>query len=342
MRSPTTRPPSRSALATSSPSSPPSAGAPVGFAIAEGRRHDRHALRPSGGCRGRGSATLLCDALEKLAARPRREALQRRTPATPPIDFFEPAAAIVAQQPQHGAPSATNGSATPPWTSARRRTPATRDDAANALYLFDTTLRDGAQTHGRRFLARGQAADRRHARRARHRLCRGRLSRRQPDSTREFFAEKRTLATPSFTAFGMTKRPGRSVANDPGFAGAARRQGRRHLLRRQGLGLSRSASRSASASRRTSTASARASRRRWRAAARCCSTASISSTATRPIRDYALACAKAAYEAGARWVVLCDTNGGTLPRRGRRDRRRGRQARSPATDLGIHAHNDYG
>ena len=28
---------------------------------------------------------------------------------------------------------------------------------------------------------------------------------------------------------------------------------------------------------------------------------------------YALACAKAAYEEGARWVVLCDTNGGTLP-----------------------------
>ena len=29
--------------------------------------------------------------------------------------------------------------------------------------------------------------------------------------------------------------------------------------------------------------------------------------------DYALACAKAAYDAGARWVVLCDTNGGTQP-----------------------------
>ena len=28
---------------------------------------------------------------------------------------------------------------------------------------------------------------------------------------------------------------------------------------------------------------------------------------------YALACARAAYDAGARWVVLCDTNGGTLP-----------------------------
>ena len=29
--------------------------------------------------------------------------------------------------------------------------------------------------------------------------------------------------------------------------------------------------------------------------------------------DYALACIRAAHEAGARWVVLCDTNGGTLP-----------------------------
>ena len=28
---------------------------------------------------------------------------------------------------------------------------------------------------------------------------------------------------------------------------------------------------------------------------------------------YALACAKAAYDEGARWVVLCDTNGGALP-----------------------------
>ena len=29
--------------------------------------------------------------------------------------------------------------------------------------------------------------------------------------------------------------------------------------------------------------------------------------------EYALACAKAAYDSGARWVVLCDTNGGTMP-----------------------------
>ena len=29
--------------------------------------------------------------------------------------------------------------------------------------------------------------------------------------------------------------------------------------------------------------------------------------------DYALACIRAAHDAGARWMVLCDTNGGTMP-----------------------------
>ncbi len=33
---------------------------------------------------------------------------------------------------------------------------------------------------------------------------------------------------------------------------------------------------------------------------------------------YALDCLKAALDAGARWVVLCDTNGGTLPAEVRR------------------------
>src|SRR5262249_32358822 len=56
-------------------------------------------------------------------------------------------------------------------------------------------------------------------------------------------------------------------------------------------------------------------------------------------RDYALACAKTAYESGARWVVLCDTNGGTLPH----------EVEAIVTDVakhvpgdhvGIHAHND--
>ena len=56
-------------------------------------------------------------------------------------------------------------------------------------------------------------------------------------------------------------------------------------------------------------------------------------------RDYALASPRRAYKAGARWVVLCDTNGGTLPHEVE-----GSSPRSPstcrATHLGIHTHND--
>ncbi len=66
---------------------------------------------------------------------------------------------------------------------------------------------------------------------------------------------------------------------------------------------------------------------------------SISSTATRPIRQYALDCAVAAYKAGARWVVLCDTNGGTLPHEV--ERIVGAvTAKVPGINLGIHCHND--
>ena len=55
--------------------------------------------------------------------------------------------------------------------------------------------------------------------------------------------------------------------------------------------------------------------------------------------SYALDCALAAYQAGARWVVLCDTNGGTLPHE--IERIVGAVAEKiPGTRLGIHCHND--
>jgi 2-isopropylmalate synthase len=54
---------------------------------------------------------------------------------------------------------------------------------------------------------------------------------------------------------------------------------------------------------------------------------------------FALACAKAAYDEGARWVVLCDTNGGTLPHE--IERIVGEVcAKIPGNHVGIHAHND--
>jgi 2-isopropylmalate synthase len=56
-------------------------------------------------------------------------------------------------------------------------------------------------------------------------------------------------------------------------------------------------------------------------------------------RVYALAVARTAFDAGARWVVLCDTNGGTLPHEV--DRIVADVAKHvPGANLGIHTHND--
>ena len=57
--------------------------------------------------------------------------------------------------------------------------------------------------------------------------------------------------------------------------------------------------------------------------------------------DYALDVARTAYEAGARWVVLCDTNGGTLPHEVEEIVRHVTQV-VPGDRLGIHAHDDTG
>ena len=58
--------------------------------------------------------------------------------------------------------------------------------------------------------------------------------------------------------------------------------------------------------------------------------------------DYALDCLKAAYDAGARWVVLCDTNGGTLPSEMGEITAKVIDSGIPGDHLGIHTHDDTG
>ena len=57
-------------------------------------------------------------------------------------------------------------------------------------------------------------------------------------------------------------------------------------------------------------------------------------------RAYAVKCIEAAMQAGARWVVLCDTNGGTLTEDVRRITGEVVNSVVPAANLGIHTHND--
>ena len=104
------------------------------------------------------------------------------------------------------------------------------------VYIFDTTLRDGAQTQGVDFgvgdkLAIAQALDRLGVD-----YIEGGWPGANPTDD-AFFAQPPALKTAKLVAFGMTRRPGRSTANDPGLAalhGAAHAGG---LHGRQELGF---------------------------------------------------------------------------------------------------------
>lgn len=206
------------------------------------------------------------------------------------------------------------------------------------VYLFDTTLRDGQQTPGidfsleeKRYIARlldGLGID----------YVEGGYPGANPTDT-EFFEKPRTEKA-TFTAFGMTKRPGRSVSNDPGL---------QDILNANAQAICYVA---------------KASDYHVKVALGCTNEENLESIRDSVIaardagkealvdcehffdgyksdRDYALACAKTAYDAGARWVVLCDTNGGTLP-----DEVAEIVAEVtktvPGDHVGIHAHNDTG
>src|SRR5919112_2094691 len=84
------------------------------------------------------------------------------------------------------------------------------------LYLFDTTLRDGAQTNGVDFTLQDKRAIAAMLDELGVDYIEGGYPGANPSDT-EFFAQDRKLAA-TFTAFGMTRRPGRSTSNDPGIA----------------------------------------------------------------------------------------------------------------------------
>ena len=83
------------------------------------------------------------------------------------------------------------------------------------LYLFDTTLRDGAQTNGVDFTLADKLAIIAMLDKLGIDYVEGGYPGANPTDT-ALFSEMRLLNT-TFTAFGMTRRPGRSASNDPGL-----------------------------------------------------------------------------------------------------------------------------
>ena len=205
------------------------------------------------------------------------------------------------------------------------------------VYLFDTTLRDGAQTQGVDFgvadkIAIAQALDR---------LGLDYVEGGWPGANPTddaFFAEPPAFETAALVAFGMTRRAGRSAENDPGLSALLNARAERICMVGKtwdfhvdvALGIERSENVAMIAD---SVAHARTRK------AEVMFDAEHFFDGYKANAAYALECIKGAYEAGARWVVLCDTNGGTLP--DEVERIVGAVTEHiPGSHLGIHAHND--
>jgi len=205
------------------------------------------------------------------------------------------------------------------------------------LYLFDTTLRDGAQTTGVDF----SVEDKRRIARVLDELGVDYVEGGYPganDTDTALFANPPLLKDSALTAFGMAKRAGRSVENDPGFQALLQARCKAICLVakswdyhvRVALGISNEENLESVSQ------SVEAVIRGGREAMLDCE---HFFDGYKGNRDYALSIAKAAYDAGARWIVLCDTNGGTLPHEVAAivdDVTR----HVPGSHLGIHTHND--
>ena len=205
------------------------------------------------------------------------------------------------------------------------------------LYLYDTTLRDGQQTQGVQFSTQDKIEIAEALDSLGIDYIEGGWPGANPTDSAFFDAAPKLRAR--MAAFGMTKRAGRSAANDEVLAavmnagtGTVCLVGKSHDYHVEAaLGITLA----------ENTENIRAS------------IAHIVGQGREALFDaehffdgykanpaYALEAVRAAFDAGARWIVLCDTNGGTLPDEISRIVGEVIAAGIPGDRLGIHTHND--
>ncbi|WP_420002897.1 citramalate synthase [Arenibacterium sp. LLYu02] len=208
---------------------------------------------------------------------------------------------------------------------------------AERLYLYDTTLRDGQQTQGVQF----SSDEKKKIAQALDDLGLDYIEGGWPGAnpTDSAFFDEAPKTRAKMTAFGMTKRAGRSAENDDVLAAVMNagtasvclvgKSHDYHVTAALGITLEENLDNIAQ------------------------SIAHIVAKGREALFDaehffdgykanpeYALSACRAALEAGARWVVLCDTNGGTLPSEVHRIVTEVIAAGLPGERLGIHTHND--
>jgi 2-isopropylmalate synthase len=204
------------------------------------------------------------------------------------------------------------------------------------LYLFDTTLRDGAQTNGVDFTLADKLAIAGMLDDLGIDYVEGGYPGANPTDT-EFFSADHGLKA-KFTAFGMTRRPGRSASNDPGLASLldAKADAICFVAKSWDYHVRVALETTEDENIASIRDSVRVAKAKGREVLLDCEHFFDGYKAN---PTFALSCAKAAYDEGARWVVLCDTNGGTLPHEV--EKIVGDVVKViPGDHVGIHAHND--
>ena len=205
------------------------------------------------------------------------------------------------------------------------------------LYIFDTTLRDGAQTQGVDFSIDDKekisivldtlGVD----------YIEGGWPGANPTDT-EFFNKDHGFKNAKLTAFGMTKKSEHSAENDPMLASLINSKSSSVCLFGKSwdfhvdvaLGITNEENlENISESAKHIVSSGK----------EFMFDAEHFFDGYKSNSDYALKCLKAAFDQGARWIVLCDTNGGTLPHEVSRIVSEVTK-HIPGENLGIHAHND--
>ena len=207
------------------------------------------------------------------------------------------------------------------------------------LYIFDTTLRDGAQTQGVDF----SLEDKEKIALALDNLGVDYIEAGWPGANptdTEFFQKKHDFKNSKLTSFGMTKRSGRSAENDTGLSALMNSNTSAVCLVGKSWDFHVDVALGITNEENLDNISESA-KHFVKAKKEFMFDAEHFFDGYKANPKYALSCIKAAYDQGARWVILCDTNGGTLPHEVT-------QIVSevikvvPGKNLGIHAHNDTG
>jgi len=207
------------------------------------------------------------------------------------------------------------------------------------IYLYDSTLRDGAQTEGVDFTA----VDKQDIAKRLDALGIDYIEGGWPGANPtddQFFSAMPKMKKAKISAFGMTRRPGTSASNDPGLA----------PLMESGVGVlclvgktwdfhvKKALETTLEENLEMISDSITYATKKGREVA---FDAEHFFDGYKENSRYALKCVQAAYESGARWVVLCDTNGGTLPHEISQIISEVTKS-IPGPHLGIHCHNDTG